>query len=247
MPQPSLVAEIVRAFDAMGVDLGALGLAWARVTPTVALVPAFGLRALPAPVRGVMGLSLAACLFPALVPAARASETGTPWVVLALGEVVRGLPIALASSVPLWAATMAGGVVDALRGAQDAPPSPAVEGRPTPLGVPMSLLASAIFLATGGPARALAALATRAMPEAPIVAAAHDLVGGISLAVAIAGPLVAASLVLEIAAALVARAASPAQIHALLAPLRTFGILTVLGIVLERAANVMAGAIQTAP
>jgi type III secretory pathway component EscT len=245
MPGPSLLAELLRAFDASGVDLGAVGLAWARVTPAVTLVPAFGLRALPGPVRGVLGLAMAACIFPALAPEVRTS--GAPWIVLALGEIARGIPIAIAAAVPLWAATMAGGVVDTLRGAQDAVASPAVEGRPTPLGVPMALLASAIFLATGGPARVLQALATRAIADHPIAAAAHDLASGIALAVAIAGPLVAAALVLEIAGALVARAASPAQLHALLAPIRAIGILAVLGIVLERVTEVMAGAIRATP
>ena len=53
---PSLVGTIADAFARSGVDLGALGLAWARVTPAVTLVPAFGLRALPAPARAVMAL-----------------------------------------------------------------------------------------------------------------------------------------------------------------------------------------------
>jgi flagellar biosynthesis protein FliR len=241
----SLLGEVVRAFDKEGIDLAALGLAWARATPAVTLVPAFGLRALPAAARAVLGLAFAACVFPALAPIARTHDA--PWVLLAMGELLRGIPVALAAAIPLWAATMAGGVIDSLRGAQDATSSPAVEGRPTTLGVPMSLLASAIFLSTGGPARVVAALATRGIPAHPILAAAHDLVAGITLAVAVAGPLVAAGLVLEIAAALVARAASPAQIHALLAPLRAIGVLALVGIVLDRAMGVIAGAIAASP
>ncbi len=241
----SLLVEVVQAFERQGVDLGALGLAWARATPAVTLVPAFGLRAMPAGARAVLALAMGACVLPALAPIARASAL--PWAVLALGEVVRGVPIALAAAIPLWAATMAGGVVDTLRGAQDGAPSPAVEGKPTTLGVPFSLLASAIFLGTGGPARVVAALATRGLPAHPLLLASHDIVAGITLAVAVAGPLVAAGLVLEIAAALVARAASPAQVHALLAPLRAVGILAVVGIVLDRAMGVLAGAIAAGP
>ena len=229
----SLLGEVVHAFDAVGVDLSALGLAWARATPAVTLIPAFGLRAMPAGARAVMALALAACVYPALRPIAPAP--GIPWALLALGEIARGVPVALAAAIPLWAATMAGGAIDALRGAQDTVMSPAVEGRPTPLGVPMSLLASAIFLSTGGPARVVAALAIRALPAHPLLAATQDLVGGITIAVAVAGPLVAAGIVLEIAGALVARAASPAQLHALLAPLRTIAILAIFGIVLDRA------------
>ena len=57
-------------------------------------------------------------------------------------------------------------------------------------------------------------------------------------------PLLAASVVIEVAAALVARAASPAQVHALLAPLRALGVLAVTAIAFERIATVLARAIE---
>ena len=214
--------------------------------PAVTLVPAFGLRALPAPARTVMGLAFAACIFPALAPVAAASSQ--PWVVLALVEVARGFPVAIAAAVPLWAATMAGGVADALRGSQETPSVPTVEGKATPLGVPLSLLASAIFLATGGPARVVKALALRPRrrrtPSSPRPTTSS---GGIALAVALGGPLLAAAVVIEVAAALVARARRSAQVHALLAPLRALGTLAVMAVVLERVATALARAVEAAP
>jgi flagellar biosynthetic protein FliR len=242
---PSLIGTVVETFARAGVDLAPLGLAWARAMPAVTLVPAFGLRALPAPARAVLGLALAACIFPALAPIDAAASF--PWPVLVLGEVVRGLPVAIAAAVPLWAATMAGGVADALRGAQETPSAPTVEGPATPMGVAMSLLASAIFLATGGPARVLTALSERPPSAHPVLAAADDLVGGITLAIAIGGPLLTAAVVIEIAGALIARAASPAQVHTLIAPLRALGTLAVMGIVLQRLAVALARAVQAAP
>jgi type III secretory pathway component EscT len=242
---PSVLGAVADSFARSGVDLKALGLAWARAMPSVALVPAFGLRALPAPARFVMGLAFAASVFPALGPAS--STDSSPWPVLVLVEIARGLPIALAAAVPLWAATMAGGVADALRGAQDTPIAPTVEGRATPLGVPFSLLACAIFLATGGPARVVAALVLRPLDAHPLQAAAQDIVGGIVLAVALGGPLLAAAVVIEIAAALVARAAAPAQVHALLAPLRALGIFAVTAVVFERIATALAKAVERVP
>lgn len=241
---PEGVVEIVAsALSRDGIDLGALGLAWARAMPAVTIVPAFGLRALPAPARAVMGLALAACIFPAMAPV----TTAEPWA-LALGaEVARGLPVAIAAAVPLWAATMAGGVADALRGSRDAPQVPAVESGATPLGVPLSLLASALFLATGGPARVALALALHPVGAHPLQAAADDVAGGISIAVALGAPLLAAAVVIEIAGALVARAASPAQVHALLAPLRALGTLAVMAVVLERIAAAMARVIAATP
>jgi type III secretory pathway component EscT len=240
-----VIGTVAEAFATSGVDLGGLGLAWARVMPAVTLVPAFGLRALPIPARAVMGLAFAASLFPALAPVAAASNA--PWVLLAMGELARGLPVAIAAAVPLWAATMAGGVADAVRGSQETPAVPTVEGRATPLGVPLSLLACAIFLATGGPARVAKALVLHPVGAHPLLAAADDVVGGIALAVALGGPLLAAAVVVEIAAALVARAASPAQVHALLAPLRAMGTLAVMAVVLERLATAMATAIEASP
>jgi type III secretory pathway component EscT len=245
---PDALRVAVEALARSGLDaptLGALGLAWARAMPSVALVPAFGLRAVPAPARMVMGLALAASVFPALAPVA--SNASLPWPVLLAVEVARGLPVAVAAAVPLWAATMAGGLADALRGSQEMLSVPTVEGRTTPMGAPLSLLGCAIFLATGGPARVVTALALRPAPSQPLVAAANDLVAGITLAVALGGPLLTAAVVVEIAAALVARAASPAQVHALLAPLRALAALAVMALVFDRLATVLARAVEAAP
>ncbi len=224
----------------------AVGLAWARVAPTIALVPAFGLKALPASARGILGIALAAAIWPALVPVAQ-ERVATPWVLLALEQIVLGLPVALAAAIPLWAATMAGGVVDALRGAQEGSGLAVVEGRASSFGVLLSLLASIVFLSTGGPARVTAALATASLEAHPLLAASNALVAGIGLAVAIGGPLLAAAVVLELAFAFIARAASPAQVHALLAPLRALGLLAIAAVVLERIAQLLAIAVRAAP
>src|SRR5262249_8856590 len=154
---------------------------------------------------------------------------------LALEQIALGLPVAVAAAVPLWAATMAGGLVDSLRGMQDGTGLAVVEvPRASPLAVLLSLLASVIFLSTRGPARVSSALARTLLPEHPLVAPAHAVSGGIGLALALAAPLLAAAVVLEVAFALVARSASPAQVHALLAPLRALGLLAVIAIVLDR-------------
>jgi type III secretory pathway component EscT len=242
------IGEVADVLARAGIDLAPLGLAWARAMPSVALIPAFGLRAMPAPARAVLALAFAACIFPAIGmgPIGPQLSSGF-YAVSLLTEMARGLPVAIAAAVPLWAATMAGGVADALRASQEQPTSPVVEGAATPMGVPLSLLASAIFLATGGPARVVGALALRPAVEHPLLAAAEDLVGGITLAVALGGPLLAAAVVIEVAGALVARAASPAQVHTLIAPLRALATLAVTGVVFERLASALARAVQAAP
>src|SRR5271163_1825284 len=145
-----LLAALLEGFRRHEIEFAALGLAWARAMPTVVLVPAFGLKALPRPTQAFIALALALSVWPALVPA---PQSQAPWMVAALVEILRGVPIAIAAAVPLWAATMAGGIADALRGSQDAPSFPLVDGRTTPLAIPLSLLACAIFLHGGGPAR----------------------------------------------------------------------------------------------
>ena len=143
MPDGSLLQTIAHATRDAGWDLEGIGLAWARVTPTVVLVPAFGLRALPTPVRGMLSLVLALTLFPALVPLPGAPG---PWPLRLLAELVLGLPPALAAAIPLWAATMAGGLADNLRGSQGDVQLPLLEGRTGPSGTLLGLLASTFFL-----------------------------------------------------------------------------------------------------
>jgi type III secretory pathway component EscT len=222
-------------------EVQGIGLAWARVAPTLAIVPAFGLRALPVAARGILGIALAASIAPALAPIARGHE---PWVLLALEQIVLGLPIALATAIPLWAATMAGGLADTLRGTQEGTGLAVVESQKAgPIAVLLSLLASCIFLSTGGPARVASQLSTATLRDAPIAAAAHAIVSGVTLALAIAGPLLAAAVVLEVAFALIARAASPSHVHALLAPIRALSLLAILALVLERLATLIGFAV----
>ena len=73
-------------------DLSAIGLAWARFAPALAIVPAFGLRALPVPARAILGIALAAGIHPALVPVVL-ERPATPWFVLALVPVSHLFPI----------------------------------------------------------------------------------------------------------------------------------------------------------
>jgi type III secretory pathway component EscT len=229
--------EVARAFDAAGIDLAALGVAWAGALPIVFLVPAFGLKALPGSARAVIALALGASIAPSVA-------LGASNDVALVEMVTRGFAIAVAAAVPLWAATMAGGVMDALRGTREPAGVPVVEGRPTPLGVPLSLLASSIFLTQGGASRAASALVQGAASVNPIAQAAHDLTAGISLAVALGAPILTASVVVEVGAALVARAVLPAHVHGLLAPLRALAVLLVLAVSVDRIAEGIAIAVR---
>jgi type III secretory pathway component EscT len=237
---PGVLESLARLLEESGVDLAAWGLAWARVAPVLVIVPAFGLRALSAPMRAAVALVLGAIIVPSVRPDIVGAGQG-PLPILLLTELARGTIVAVAAAVPLWGATMTGGVIDALRGSQDLVMVPTVEGRASPLGVLFSLLAATIFLGTGGPAHVVQELASAPAGLGDgLTRAAADIAAGVGIAVAIAAPLLAASIVLEIAGALVARAASPAQLHALLAPIRSLALLALTALLLNRIAAFMA-------
>jgi type III secretory pathway component EscT len=239
----SLLEGVASVFQAARIDLAALGHAWARVLPIVVIVPAFGLRALPLPARAVIALALAAAITAAVPNVALGNAAHVTGL---LDEVTRGLSIAIAAAVPLWAATMAGGLIDALRGggASGQGSAPTVEGRPTQMGVLLSILASAIFLAGGGAARVVAAVARPETAVSPVLVAAHDLVAGITLAVALGAPVLVASIIVDVAGALLARTASPAQMSTVLAPVRALVVLVVVAVSVDRIAEGIALAMR---
>jgi type III secretory pathway component EscT len=231
-PEPGFLQEVVKALESTGVDLRGLALAWARIGPSVALVPAFGLRAIPAAARAALGLALAASIAPALIPLANDTR---PLPIALLVEAAKGLPIALSASIALWTATMAGGLIDNLRGSRDSVALPVVEIGSTPSGVLFGLLVAITFLETGGPGRVAAVVSRPELEFAePVLRAAGHLTQGVEFAVLVAAPLIAVSVVWEVASSLVTRAASPASVQQLIAPLRSLTLLFVLAVLFER-------------
>ncbi len=235
-------------FALWGVDLRALMLAWARVAPSVAIVPAFGLRGLPAPVRIGLALCLALLIVPAvslqIEPSGAAGMSGGHgggFALAMLWQSLIGLPVAVTAAVALWAATMTGGLVDNLRGGRERASLPVVEPNSTPLGAALSLLVGVFFLESGGVSRIAEALMRAQAPGLPAAALiAEQLVGGIQLAFAVAAPLLAAALVLEVASALVSRAASPAFVQPLVTSLKSLALLGAAALLLDRMAAFLA-------
>lgn len=227
-----LVAPPLTSFVPAAREMGAH---WARVLPTVVLVPAFGLRALPTPVRISLGLLFALCMYSAQSAPLSSLTDSVPWPILFLSEMVSGLPIAIAAAVPLWAAASAGGLAEQLRGGSESMTSPLVEGKTSPLGVLFAMLASIAFLASGGPARVVSRLAQPStLGDQWLLRVSTNLLAGIDISVAFAAPLLGAAVVLDVVSALGARAAAPAHLQQSLAPLRALGILCVLAFALER-------------
>ena len=223
--------------SALNVDLRGWALAWARVTPALTVLPAFGLNALPAQTRAALGLALAVSIAPSLQPV----QLTAPFGVALLLEAARGLPVAIAASGALWAAGMAGGLTDNIRGARETQALPVVDEETSPLGALLSLLVALIFLEGGGAARVVAALSSpQTVSHGALWQVALGLTHAIDLALAVAAPIVAVSIVLELANALIARAATPAHVVALLAPLRSILILVCFALLFERMASLLA-------
>jgi hypothetical protein len=97
-----------------------------------------------------------------------------------------------------------------------------------------------MFFATGGPAHIAAALTRPDPTPLALVHVAEQLADGIAIAVALGAPLLAASVVVEVAGALVARAATPAQLHLVLAPLRALALLSVFALVFDAMSQALA-------
>lgn len=237
-PSPSLLDALAAVFTANGVDPRAWALGFARAMPAVTLVPAFGLAAVPPQTRLTLGLALGLCIAPAL---STEMVAGGPFFLALAREAFVGLPVALLASLSIHVAAMAGGLVDDLRGGRESVTLPTLPEAAPPVAVLFALLASIAFLETGGAARVASALSSSPLSSRfSWFAVSRAVSGSIELAFAIAAPLAVASVLLEAASALLARAATPAFMAPVLAPLKSVALLGILALVFERIAELVA-------
>jgi type III secretory pathway component EscT len=220
--------------QALGDDPLVWALAWARALPLVVLVPAFGLGGLAQPIRAALALGMAGCIAPAL----RGVPPGVPWWLALVRESAESVPLALGTAAILWTAVMAGGLADNLRGAREGAELPVLDEGASPFGIVFGLLVALGFLESGGAARVASALAEPRL-HTSFAFAVERLSAAVGIAVSVAAPLVVGSLLIEIGAAFIARAASPAYIVPLVAPLRSLGLLVVVWFALDRSVELL--------
>jgi type III secretory pathway component EscT len=233
------IRALAQTLTGLDFDLRGWALSWARVAPALTLVPAFGLTALPFQSRAALGLALAVSIAPALAPVATSIPLGAALLI----EAARGLPVALSAAGILWAAGMAGGLADNLRGARETQSLPVVDEEVSPLGALLTLLVALLFLEGGGAARVAAALSRNTAPSLGLCwQVSLGLTHAIELSLAVAAPLVAVSMIVELSSALIARSATPAHIAALLAPLRSIAILAAFALLFEQMTELLAAA-----
>jgi type III secretory pathway component EscT len=230
-----LIEAVARELAASGIDLWAWLACWARLLPSLLLIPAFGLPAFPIVIRVGFACVLAAVVAPSL-PLEPPAEG--PLLLMLGAEFARGVPVALSAAFCVWAALMAGNLVDELRAGparQRSPFDPAEAA--SPVGVLLSLAASVAFFRLGGPARLADALAaSRPLHQQDLAAVAALLAHGVQFAVVLAGPLLALVPFLELLHALVARVAFPLSIDSVFVPLKAIALLGVVALLLDRIA-----------
>lgn len=230
---------LLTALGEMGLDLQSLALAWARLLPTLVFVPAFGAKVLPRASITVLGLGLGIVMAPSLAVSLQGEPigSGAEFVLLLLAQVAAGLPLALSSAALLWAAMMAGGLIDDLRGSQASGPAIFNEAS-TPIGTLFGLFVALAFLQLGGADHVLSGLVSlppRGSGLGPevLLPVVGRLVSALGVALALATPILTAVIVWEVAAALIARAATPAHVQSVVAPLRAMVLLSVLALSID--------------
>ncbi len=229
-----LLAVLLGELASSGIDPTRWALAWARLVPSLVLIPALGLPAFPLGLRVVFALMLGASVAPGLLP----PPGGAPQFLTLASELARGVPVALSVAICVWGATMAGNLIDELRGGMSSSRSPFDTEARAPFGVLMSLAAAVAFFQLGGPARLAEALAEAPPIEAQDVrAVALTLAHGVQFSVVLAGPLLALVPIVELAHALAARATHPLAIGVVFGPLKAIGLLATAALLLDRFAT----------
>jgi type III secretion protein SpaR/YscT/HrcT len=203
-------------------------LAAARLVPLFVIVPFFGGRLVPMPLRIGFSLAFVALAVPVAAAGAPPAELVGPLgtVVLLGKELLVGVILGLLAAVPFWAADAAGRMTDAARGAaaQDVF-QPGLGTQTSPLGAVGLQLAILVFFAVDGHLLFLRALAAsyEAIPVARLPAGlgspamlelAVSATGQLILAaLGLAAPMLASLVVADVVLGLVGRVSPQLQLH----------------------------------
>jgi type III secretory pathway component EscT len=202
----------------------------ARVLPSMILVPAFGLRAAPGAARVGLALMLGACIAPAL-----SNSDALPFGLALTLEALRGLPVAISAAATLWAASMAGGLIDELRRGREMSPVPLVSAESGVANILLTLVAALAFLQTGRATRIGSALLREPDVAGGLLAnVVRDLLSGVELAIATAVPFVVASVLVDVLSSLAMRSVPAPSLRSIWAPVRSLVFLLLLAAILDR-------------
>lgn len=229
------------AFDSMAqlvpqaAEIRAWLLGAARVMPSLVLIPAFGMPALPSQARLGLAVTLGIAVAPAL-----SHSSPLPLGFAVAAEMLRGLPVAINVTAALWAITMAGSLVDefaALRIEAQLPIGPAAA---SPTSTLFTLIAAVGFLHTDGTARLVEALSRKVeLPAHLLQGVVTNLISTVQIATSIAAPFIAASIGITVVSSWVSRSLNASSLQSLWSPLRALLLMLLLAALLDRVATAM--------
>jgi type III secretion protein T len=124
-----------------------------RMLPIIALIPFFGGKILPHPVKMMFGLALFAIALPKLIVVTKTPILFNGFlIVLCMKEMLIGLAIGLLMDLPFWAAEIAGIITDHQRGGASLMINdPTVQNQSSPLGVMYNYVLIYLFYVFNGP------------------------------------------------------------------------------------------------
>ncbi len=213
-----------------------------RIGAAMMLIPLMGEAEVPSLVRAGFTLLLAALLLPGLLPLLPAApDTPLGAAAQVCAELATGLWLGWLARLAIFALTMAGQVVSLATGLSNVlQPDPALGTQGAALARLMAVAAPVILLASGLHAWPIAALAAsyRVVPAGtllPASATTQEIVTALgasfALAIRLATPFLAASLLWHLALALAGRLAAQLQPMNLAAPAQVLGGLALLAVV----------------
>ncbi|WP_294296586.1 flagellar biosynthetic protein FliR [uncultured Sphingomonas sp.] len=232
-----------------------------RIGPTLAFAPPFTLLRVPAAVRMMLGVALAAWLVagnPASTWQVRSS--GVALLVIALSELMLGVALALALQLAFAALLVAGRVVDIQAGfGLAALADPTTKAQMPVVGTFFAYATAAIFFATDGP-RTLLAIWSASIERTPLGSATMGtdparMIGYCStvflLALGVAGLLILVLFVIDLAIAFMSRTLPQMNVLLLGFQVKTLALLVTLPIAMALAAasmlHVVSYALETMP
>jgi flagellar biosynthetic protein FliR len=214
----------------------------ARLTPLFILAPLFSSRLIPGRVRGLVAVGLAVGLTPVAIRGQHVPLELVAYVELLLKELLIGLAFAFTLGALFAAVTVAGSFVDTLIGLSFGSLVDPVNGTSsTVLARLYTMLGVLVFIAIGGDAWVLAGFARTydvvgvlEVPSIPAMVAGADeaFVGIFFAAVQIAGPIMLALILTDVAFGLVSRVVPQLNVFAVGFPAKLVVGLVLLGVTL---------------
>ncbi|NOZ87366.1 MAG: flagellar biosynthetic protein FliR [Deltaproteobacteria bacterium] len=217
-----------------------IGLGFVRLLALVSVAPFLGGRWVPVTARVVVAMALALACFPVLGATNIPVVTKAVVALLILKETIVGLAIGFAMALVFRAAEAAGDLIEAGRGmSMSEILNPVTREPSSPLGTMYGLLCVAVLFLTGGHLAAIEAIAGsfRIVPVTSLPTVSADMLfhrllvmsaSLLVLAAALAGPVLLAVVLADLAMGLVSRAAPELNAYFVALPLKAvFGLLVV--------------------